>query len=96
MQPLDRRNARESERPERIETRPTAEIISLDEWRRQHRRKAFAWGRSAKVPSSQPVPAWDSVGRRRRVPVEVWLMALIVVSAIAGAMFALMGLGYLP
>jgi hypothetical protein len=30
------------------------------------------------------------------VPVEAWLMALIVVSAIAGAIFALMGLGYLP
>jgi hypothetical protein len=34
--------------------------------------------------------------RRRAVPIEAWLMALIGFSAAAGAVFALMGLGYLP
>jgi hypothetical protein len=36
------------------------------------------------------------LARRHPVPVEAWLIALIVVSAIAGAVLALMGMGYLP
>jgi hypothetical protein len=31
-----------------------------------------------------------------RVPIEVWLVALILVSAVAAAVFALMGTGHLP
>ena len=95
MQPLDRKKVRESDMPERLETGPTAEIISLDEWRRRHRRKPSLWRRSPQAPL-EAVPARPLSAPRRKVPVEVWLMALIVVSAIAGAMFALMGLGYLP
>jgi hypothetical protein len=34
--------------------------------------------------------------RRHPIPIEAWLMGLIVLSAIAGAIFALMGVGDLP
>ena len=30
------------------------------------------------------------------MPIEVWLVALILVSAVAAAVFALMGTGHLP
>jgi hypothetical protein len=90
MQPLDRIESRNNSQPVHETELISAEIVSLDEWRRRHRRPISRW-RRAPVPPPLPAPA-----RPRKVPVEAWLMALIVVSAIAGAIFALMGLGYLP
>ncbi len=105
MQPLDRRRSRESDSPERAGkagTRPSAEIIWLDEWRRRHRRQGFRWRRPP--PKSAPFaplqqddpPSPITPSRRSAVPMEAWLMMLVVFSAFAGAVFALMGLGYLP
>jgi hypothetical protein len=90
MQPLDRPKSRESASPRVVDPPRTAEIISLAEWRQRHRRPGFRWRRGS------PMPLPIEPARRRTVPIEAWLMALIVFSAAAGAVFALMGLGYLP
>lgn len=97
MQPLDRPQARDSDFPGSPGERPSAEIIWLDDWRRRHRpRPAFRWRRAQPLPLGEARPRGAPPATRRRVPIEAWLMALIVFSAMAGAMFALMGLGYLP
>jgi hypothetical protein len=90
MQPLDRPQSRDSAPPRQADPRRTAEIISLAEWRRRHRRPAFRWRREPPAPHTAASP------QRRAVPIEAWLLALIVFSAVAGAVFALMGMGYLP
>jgi hypothetical protein len=90
MQPLDRMKSRDSALPDRTGDLPSAEIVWLEDWRRRSRRPS--------VPARQRPrsPAPSVRARRRVVPIEVWLMLLIVFSAIAGAIFALMGLGQLP
>jgi hypothetical protein len=90
MQPLDRTANRDSASPERLGERRSADIISLDDWRRRHGRPVSRW-RWIRPTRLSIVPE-----REYKVPIEAWLMALIVFSAIAGAIFALMALGYLP
>jgi len=53
------------------------------------------------MPMPMPMPQLprryhNAAPRGHAVPIEAWLMALILVSAVAGAVFALMGTGYLP
>jgi hypothetical protein len=90
MQPLNRPQSRDSASPRQGDPRPCAEIISLADWRQRHRRPGFRWR------GAPPMQLPTEPLRRRAVPIEAWLMALIVFSAAAGAVFALMGLGYLP
>ena len=90
MQPLDRTKSRDCALPEPTAEPYSAEIIRLDDWRRSRGQPVSRWRRSR--PSESPTPP----AREYAVPIEAWLMALIVFSAIAGAIFALMGLGYLP
>lgn len=96
MQPLDRIDSRESDSPRRAGTLRSAEIIRLDEWRQKHKRQPSRWWRNP--PASTPAPPGPNeaplVGRK--VSIEACLIMLVVVSALAGAVFALMGLGYLP
>jgi hypothetical protein len=90
MQPLDRIHSRDSLEPAPEGEPRSAEIVSLDEWRRRQGRPVSRRRRPliVRMPAARP--------RRSKVPIEAWLLALIFVSALAGAVFALMGLGYLP
>jgi hypothetical protein len=90
MQPLDRLHSSDSPQPAEDTRLRSAEIVSLEEWRRRHRRPLSRWRRESLAPTLLAPP------RRHKVPIEAWLMTLIVFSAIAGAIFALMALGYLP
>ena len=89
MQPLDRTDNRDIAPLEQPAERRSADIISLDDWRRKRGRPVSRWRWIR--PTHLLVPE-----REYKVPIEAWLMALIVFSAIAGAIFALMALGYLP
>ena len=90
MQPLDRMKSRDGALPNRAGELPSAEIVWLEDWRRRTRRPSVSARRRPRPPEP------SARARRHLVPIEVWLILLIVFSAIAGAIFALMGLGYLP
>ncbi|HEY7806259.1 MAG TPA: hypothetical protein VIC34_03580 [Croceibacterium sp.] len=90
MQPLDRLKSRDSALPNRADDLPSAEIVWLEDWRRRNRQPGVP---TRQRPRSR---APSARGPRHLVPIEVWLILLIVFSAIAGAIFALMGLGHLP
>jgi hypothetical protein len=95
MQPSKRTKSLPGNSDRRAGKRHSAEIISLEEWRVRRHRQGFRWRPVRPVPVLHP-RLREYEPRRRHVPVEAWLMILILVSATAGAVFALMGLGYLP
>jgi hypothetical protein len=97
MQPVDRVDFNEAEPSHRAEERRSAEIVRLDAWRRRRRPAGTFWRRVPTNSTGRPPPSrQDVTPAGRRIPIEAWLLALIVFSAVAGAIFALMGLGYLP
>ena len=89
MNPSTPAEHRTSGRREPAAEAHTADVIFLDDWRRPRRGQA----------SSAPVrPAVAEAPRteRKKIPVDVLLLALILVSAIGGAMLALMYVGRIP
>lgn len=87
MRHSDRRTGTAADAGRAVERRGPAEVVSLDEWRRRHRPQPRRRRRRVVVPAPRPC------ARAPRVPVEFWLIMLILVSAFAGALFALMCYG---
>lgn len=68
----------------------SAEIVRLDEWRRERAMKTPLRRPARLVIVPQPLP------RRHRISIDLLLIALVVASAAAGAIFALMYSGQFP
>jgi hypothetical protein len=102
MQPSDRTKIRAGDLSRRAGKRRSAEIVWLEEWRVRRQQQTSRWRRAPRpMPMPMPMPQLprryhNAAPRGHAVPIEAWLMALILVSAVAGAVFALMGTGYLP
>jgi hypothetical protein len=91
MRLSDHTKGRAGDWPGRGGRRPTAEVVWLEEYRLRRRPQTRRWRRTVILPSPVPPPVL-----RHRVPIEAALIMLILISAIAGALFVLMGLGMLP
>jgi hypothetical protein len=89
MRPLDHTKGRADDRHNHVGKRRTAEVISLDEWRLRRQPQAIQRRRRIVLPPPHPPPR-----ARRHIPVEVLLIMLVIIGAVAGAMFAWMSLGY--
>lgn len=85
----DRRAVRTS--PDHSGARPSAQIIWLDEWRRKRRPRAIVRPRRLFDPPRLAPPPGQA-----RIPIEVWLIMLIVLGAISGAVLVLMYYGAIP
>ena len=96
MQPSDRTNSRKGDSPRRPGKRRSAEIIWLEEWRLRRHHQSYRWRRARPVPVLPPPSRYHLPPREHAVPIEAWLMLTILASAVTGAVFALMGTGYLP